>query len=165
MLLHGSCAARGADAVLLLGPPGSGKSDLALRLIHDGWRLVADDQVEVNAVPGRSELQAAAPAALRGMLEVRGLGIFRNLTVAEPPTSLRLVVRLAAGRAEIARLPEPERWDCAGIGVPIVTLHAFDASAHARVALALDAATGVARQVAGAFADDSPPPHPGRAVP
>jgi len=151
MLLHGSCAAQGADAVLLLGPPGSGKSDLVLRLIHEGWRLVADDQVEVEAASGR--LSVASPLALRGMLEVRGLGIFRDLPVAEPPTALRLAVRLAARQA-VPRLPEPEAWHCAGLGVPAVTLHAFDASAPARVALALAAATGRARQQAGAFATD-----------
>ncbi len=151
MLLHGSCAARGADAVLLLGPPGCGKSDLALRLIHEGWTLVADDQVALHVEAEGTRLSAAPPPALHGMLEVRGLGIFRDLPVAEPPPALRLAVHLAADRAVMARLPEPEAWHCAGVDVPAVTLHAFDASAPARVALALDAAMGLAAQVFGAF--------------
>ncbi len=155
MLLHGSCAARGADAVLFLGPPGSGKSDLTLRLLHEGWRLVADDQVEVTAAADGG-LRAAPPEALRGLLEVRGLGIFRGLPVAEPPPALRLAVRLAAARADIPRLPGPETLTCAGVGLPAVTLHAFDASAPARVGLALAAATGAVRQEAGAFAPSSP---------
>jgi len=149
MLMHGSCAARGADAVLLLGPSGSGKSDLVLRLLHEGWSLVADDQVSLTAEAGR--LCAGSPPALRGMLEVRGLGLFEGLPVADPPPALRLAVHLGP-RDRIPRLPEPEAWHCAGLAVPAVTLHAFDASAPARITLALAAATGRAGQRAGAFA-------------
>jgi hypothetical protein len=152
MLLHASAAARGADAVLFLGPPGAGKSDLVLRLIGQGWHLVADDQTRLLPA-GDGTLRAEAPEALRGMLEVRGLGIFTGLPVAEPPPRLRLAVHLAADRAAIPRLPAPATWDAgAGLALPAVTLHAFDASAPAKVGLALDAATGRARQRAGAFA-------------
>ena len=133
--------------MLLLGPPGSGKSDLVLRLIDRGWRLVADDQVAVVAEAGT--LRAAPPPALHGMLEVRGLGIFRDLVVAAPAT-LRLVARLVP-HAEIPRLPEPEAWAAAGITLPVIRLDAFAASATARLGLALDAALGRARQQAGAF--------------
>jgi HPr kinase/phosphorylase len=147
MLLHASSVAREGEAVLLLGPPGSGKSDLVLRLIDQGWRLVADDQVVVSAEAGT--LRAAPPPALHGMLEVRGLGIFRDLAVAAPAT-LRLVARLVP-RAEIVRLPEPECWAAAGITLPIIRLDAFAASATAQLGLALDAALGRAKQQAGAF--------------
>lgn len=134
--------------MLLLGPPGCGKSDLVLRLMDRGWRLVADDQVSLVAEAG--VLRAAPPPALRGMLEVRGLGIFRDLPV-DAPAPLRLVARLVP-RDTVARLPEPERWAEAGIGLPLVRLDAFAASATAGLALALDAALGRARQQAGAFA-------------
>ncbi|TDH62056.1 aldolase [Dankookia rubra] len=147
MLLHASSVAREAEAVLLLGPPGSGKSDLVLRLIDRGWRLVADDQVAVSAEA--ETLRAAPPPALHGMLEVRGLGIFRDLAVAAPAT-LRLVARLVP-REAIDRLPEPEGWTEAGITLPVIRLDAFAASATARLGLALDAALGLARQQAGAF--------------
>jgi HPr kinase/phosphorylase len=147
MLLHASSVAREGEAVLLLGPPGSGKSDLVLRLIDRGWRLVADDQVAVAAEAGT--LRAAPPPALHGMLEVRGLGIFRDLAVAAPAT-LRLVARLVP-HAEIPRLPEPEAWAAAGITLPVIRLDAFAASAAARLGLALDAALGRAQQQAGAF--------------
>ncbi|RYI83621.1 MAG: aldolase, partial [Acetobacteraceae bacterium] len=73
MLLHASSIAREGDAILLLGPPGSGKSDLVLRLLQSGWSLVADDQVALRTEAG--ELRPSAPAALAGLLEVRGLGI------------------------------------------------------------------------------------------
>jgi HPr kinase/phosphorylase len=148
MLLHASSVAREGEAVLLLGPPGSGKSDLVLRLIREGWRLVADDQVALHAEAGG--LSAAPPEALRGMLEVRGLGILRDLEVAAP-APLRLAVRLVA-RAGIARLPEPERWAEAGVALPAIRLDPFEASATAKLGFALDLVLGRARQQAGAFA-------------
>lgn len=143
MLVHGSCASRDAAAVLLLGPSGSGKSDLVLRLVARGWDLVADDQVVVEGVA------VSAPPALRGMLEVRGLGVFRDLAVAEG-ARLALVVDLVA-RESMTRLPLPQSWEPAR--VPRVALHGFDASAPERVAIALDAALGRAVQRAGAFAE------------
>ncbi len=154
MLLHASCAALGGDAVILLGPPGSGKSDLVLRLIQDpAWRLVADDQVAITAEPGA--LRVAPPSPLRGLLEVRGIGIVADLPVAEdPPPMLRLAVHLVP-RPAVPRLPEPATWDCAGVGIPAVTLHGHDASAPAKIALALAAACGGVRLVAGAPATGS----------
>jgi len=149
MLLHASSVARGAEAVLLLGPPGSGKSDLALRLISGGWVLVADDQCVLRAEGGT--VRAEAPPSLRGMLEVRGLGIFVGLPVAAPDTILRLAVRLVPAGA-VPRLPSPATWTgMAGASLPEVALDPGP-SAPAKVALALEAVAGRARQVAGAFA-------------
>lgn len=148
MLLHASSVARGEDAILLLGPSGSGKSDLVLRLMQSGWSLVADDQVALRAEAGK--LRPDAPAPLAGLLEVRGLGLFGPFPRAVAPV-LRLVARLLP-RTEITRLPEPEDWSAEGVTLPAIRLHAFDASAPARLALALDAALGRIAQPAGAFA-------------
>lgn len=151
MLLHASAVARGSDSVLLLGPPGSGKSDLALRLIREGWTLVADDQCTLRLEDGGA-LRAEAPPALRGLLEVRGLGIFAGLDVAGPNAVLRLAVRLV-GRDAVPRLPVPAVWTGPdGASLPEVALNAAAASATAKVALALDAALGRIAQKAGAFA-------------
>lgn len=123
---------------MLLGPPGSGKSDLVLRLLDIGFVLVADDRVEI-------EDGVARPApTLAGLLEVRGLGVMRLPHAAQ--ARVALAVRLGSG----PRLPEPERHE--GLGVPVVTIDAAAASAPARVGLALDCALGRVRQVAGAFA-------------
>lgn len=142
MLVHGSCASRDGAAVLLLGPPGSGKSDLLLRLIGRGWALVADDQVRLDG------LAVAAPPALRGMIEVRGLGIFEGLAV-EEAARLALVVDLVR-REGVQRLPRPARWEPAG--VPRVALHGFEVAACDKVEWALEAACGRLAQRAGAFA-------------
>jgi HPr kinase/phosphorylase len=137
--LHGSCVARDGAGVLLLGPPGSGKSDLALRLLRQGFALVADDQVDV--IDGF----ARPPIALAGLLEVRGLGIVRVPYLSVVKLSLVVVL---AGQHE--RLPVPERH--AELDLPMVRLNALEASAPDRVALALDCALGRVMQHSGAFA-------------
>jgi HPr kinase/phosphorylase len=136
---HATCVARDGAGVLLLGSSGSGKSDLALRLIRQGFGLVADDQVDVIDGFARS------PPALAGLLEVRGLGIVRlpHLSVVK----LELAVMLAGPHE---RLPQPERH--AELDLPLVRLTALEASAPDRVALALDCALGRVTQHAGAFA-------------
>jgi HPr kinase/phosphorylase len=101
--------------------------------------LVADDQVEVI------EGLARAPAALAGLLEVRGLGIVRLPYLSD--VVLNLVVELTD---RIERLPHPERH--AELDLPLVRLNALDGSAPDRVALALDCALGRVTQHAGAFA-------------
>ena len=150
MPLHASCAARDGDGVLFLGPPGAGKSELVLRLIGRGWMLVADDQVELLA-DGADTLIAAPPAPLHGMLEVRGLGIFRDLPVASP-ARLRLAVDLLPAGEQPPRLPQPRRFEAAGRTVPRLALAGHEAASPDKVTLALDAACGRARQVSGAFA-------------
>jgi len=137
--MHGSCVSKDGQAVLLLGPPGSGKSDLVLRLLARGFELVADDQVDI--VDG----VASCPAELAGLLEARGLGIVRLPYRAQ--ARLALIVELD-GRAE--RMPSPNHH--AELHVPVVRIDPVAASAPERVALALDCATGRVSQVAGAFA-------------
>jgi HPr kinase/phosphorylase len=137
--LHGSCACRNGEAVLVIGPPASGKSDLILRLLCRGFDLVADDQVDVT------DGVASAPAALAGLLEARGLGILRLPFAGS--ARLALVVELGA---PVERLPEPARH--AGLDLPLLRLDGHAASAPDRVMLALDCAMGRVSQVAGAFA-------------
>lgn len=137
--MHGSCASRNGQAVLLIGPPGAGKSDLVLRLLGRGFDLVADDQVHIT------DGQVTAPAALLGLLEVRGLGIMRLPSVAS--ARLALVADLSK-RAD--RLPEPAIHT--ELNLPLVHIDAQAASAPDRIIIALDCALGRVEQVAGVFA-------------
>jgi HPr kinase/phosphorylase len=140
MLMHASCAAREGWGVLLTGAPGSGKSDLLLRLLDRGFVLVADDQVEIG-----TDGMARPPEALAGLLEVRGLGLMRLpfLAAARPV----LVAELVAGPAP--RLPEPKRDS--RLRLPAIAIDPRPASAAQLLALAFDSVMGRAIQSAGAF--------------
>lgn len=132
MRVHGTSVALEGDGLLLRGPSGSGKSDLALRLVDGGARLVADDQTEIRRVG--AELHLAAPATIAGLIEVRGVGILCVPAVASAP--LRLVVDLVPPE-RIDRLPEPHFCTLLGVSVPLLALAPFEASAPAKLRVAL----------------------------
>ncbi len=135
VLVHASCVALRGAGVLLLGDSGTGKSDLALRLIHEGWSLVADDRTVLSLKQGR--IVAAAPTTINGLLEVRGLGI---VALKSRPARLKLAVEL--GR-EGARLPVAESWTPKGLksasALPLIRLDGCHPSDPAKVTLALRA--------------------------
>lgn len=129
--VHATTVAIDGAGVLLRGPSACGKSDLALRLIDDGARLVADDRTVLVLRDGIVE--ASAPPSIRGKIEVRGLGIVR-LPDATPAT-LRLVVDLVR-REEIERMPAGASIALLGVALPVLRLDPFAASAAAKVRLA-----------------------------
>jgi len=119
-------------AVFIRGASGSGKSDLAFRLIAQGASLISDDQVELER--RQDKIYAGAIDAIRGLMEVRGIGLLRY-PVADP-SPLRLVIDLAA-REDVQRLPEPQEMDILGVAVPLFRLHAFDTSAVCKLRTAM----------------------------
>jgi HPr kinase/phosphorylase len=131
MLVHATAIAIDGGAILLRGPPGAGKSDLALRLIDGGARLVADDQAELRR--DGSRVWVSAPAAIAGLIEVRGIGILRLDALAEAP--LVMCVDLVPA-AEIERLPQLRFAELLGLTIPLVAVAAFEASAAAKLRLA-----------------------------
>ena len=135
-MVHGTCVDLGGAGVLLRAPSGGGKSDLALRLIDAGARLVADDQVVIQRRGDR--LSASGRPEIRGRMEVRGLGICAVPSVSSAPVAL--VVDLVP-EDEIERLPEPASCAYLGVTVPLVAI-AVNSSAAAKVRLAVAAATG-----------------------
>lgn len=137
--LHGTVAAcwtpAGWRAVLITGPAGAGKSDLALRLIGRGWRLVADDYAHVTASGGA--LYAVAPETISGRMEARGVGIVPACP--RGVTRLSLAIELVDGSADgpVERLPEPAARTIEGVALPLLRLNGFEASAVEKVATAL----------------------------
>jgi serine kinase of HPr protein (carbohydrate metabolism regulator) len=130
--VHATTVDLDGQGVMLRGPSASGKSDLGLRLIDAGARLVADDRTDLT-LSGDAVL-ATAPKELAGRMEVRGIGIVAVAPVAD--TRLVLVVDLV-DVGDMQRLPEPETVDVLGVTLPLVRLSAFEASAPAKVRTAL----------------------------
>src|SRR5690606_35418340 len=110
--VHATCVEIDGVGVLLRGASGSGKSDLALRLIDGGARLVADDRTDLAVEGGR--LFASCPAPLAGRIEARGVGI--GPVPSQPRAWVRLAVDLVAPEA-VERLPEPATSLIAGVAI------------------------------------------------
>ena len=130
--IHASAVAIDGRAVLVGGPSGSGKSDLALRLLDRGFKLVSDDRTIVRR--DGDKLIASAPPNIAGKLEIRGIGIVDMETVDNVPVAL--FVELTS---EIQRLPDENRErPILGVRVPLISIDAVTASAPSKVAIALD---------------------------
>lgn len=130
--LHASCVAIDGRAVLISGPSGSGKSDLALRLLDRGFVLVSDDRTIIRKESSR--LIASAPGTIKGKLEVRGVGIVDMTTASDVPVAL--FVELTS---DIERIPDDSQERLIlGSAIPLVCVDAMTASAASKVALALD---------------------------
>lgn len=137
--VHATCVAlragRNWRGILLRGPSGAGKSDLALRLVEQGGRLVADDQTAL--VPQGRGLVATPPGTLAGLLEVRGVGIVK---LGRPQLLARATIALLVDLVppdRIERLPDPARETLLDVDLPVVALAPFEASAPAKLRLAL----------------------------
>ena len=134
MNLHATCIAIDGAAVLLRGASGSGKSDLALRLIEGGATLVADDRTDL--VREGAAIMASPPPAIAGKIEVRGVGVVEMPSLARAP--VRLLVDLVPPEA-VVRFPEPRREELLGVALPLIALAPFEASAPAKLRAALRA--------------------------
>jgi serine kinase of HPr protein (carbohydrate metabolism regulator) len=132
-IVHASCVVIGGRAVLLAGRSGSGKSDLALRLIDRGATLLCDDYTQVTrrrdgrlfATPGRN---------IAGKIEVRGVGIVEVPHVAEAEVALYCDLE-----APVERLPGPALRRLVGVEVPQAAIAPFEASAPIKVELLMKA--------------------------
>ena len=128
--VHATCVAICGRGVLIAGASGRGKSDLALRLIDRGARLVSDDYTILSAEDGR--LIASAPATIAGKIEMRGVGIVEVEALAEAPVCLFIDLD-----APPERLPEPRTVTLLQKSVPALRLEALEGSAAIKVETAL----------------------------
>ena len=130
--LHASTVASKGRAVLITGPSGSGKSDLALRLIDRGFALVSDDRTVVKRDGER--LVATTAPNIGGKLEIRGIGIVDVESVSDVPVALMVELK-----SDIERIPDDSRERLIlGVRVPLISIDAMTASAAPKVAFALD---------------------------
>lgn len=124
VVLQASAVAIAGRALLIEGPPGTGKSSLALSLIDRGAELIGDDGVTLTR--DGAVLVASPPPNIAGLVELRGIGLAR-LPLAQPaPVALILTL----GGPPAARLPDaplPTR-SLGGVAVPVL---AFDPGALA----------------------------------
>jgi len=123
-------------AVFFRGLSGSGRSDLAFRLIERGHKLICDDQVSFTNRKG--EIYAGAVEANAGLLEVRGVGLVKY-PYEVVPHPLRLIVDLVR-RDDVPRMPDWNTTDILGVAIPTLALHAFDASVAVKVTKAMEIA-------------------------
>ncbi|WP_295630903.1 HPr kinase/phosphorylase [Novosphingobium sp.] len=111
-----TCVAIDGRAVLIEGPPGAGKSSLALALIDRGATLVSDDGVLLTVTGGR--VHAHPHPRIAGLLEVRNLGLVSMPTVADVPVALVLALDHAAERY----VESAEGVTRAGCRIPLLRL-------------------------------------------
>ncbi len=128
---HASCVAIGGVAVLIAGPSGSGKSDMALRLIDRGAQLVSDDYTVITQ--SGAALFASAPSTIKGKIEVRGLGLIEMPSIDHMPLGLYVSLE---GMSE--RYPFEEQYEIIlGLRLRRMIVAPFEASAPIKVELGL----------------------------
>jgi serine kinase of HPr protein (carbohydrate metabolism regulator) len=137
MIRHAGLLAAQVDGrwrgALIEGVSGRGKSDLALRALDHGMRLVADDRTEVFVSGGR--LFGVAPKPLAGLIEVRGLGVMAFTPLKTARIVLR--VRCVAAPDEPERMPRAASEPLLGVQIPTIELWPFESSAAQKLILAL----------------------------
>ena len=135
--LHATCISVNNRGILIKGPSGSGKSDLALRLINDGGHLIADDRVIIKQQ--NTLLLASPPNSLSGLIEVRGIGIVKLHF--QKSCAISLVISLVTPE-KLSRLPKKQHIKIFGIKLPMIHLAAFETSTVTKVHLALSIENG-----------------------
>jgi HPr kinase/phosphorylase len=130
--VHATTVAIEKQGVLLRGPSGSGKSDLALRLINDGAVLIADDRTALTQRDGA--VIAQCPVSIAGKLEVRGIGIVDVPYIEE--AALSVIVDLV-DPDQVERLPVLRTEELLDCRIPSILLAPFEASASAKIKMAI----------------------------
>ena len=126
--IHATCINLNSKGILFLGYSGTGKSDLALRLITlFSASLVSDDRTDVVRISDK--IKAKAPDILKGLLEVRGVGIVNFEYMEE--TTVDVVIKLESEKQE--RLPEKQYYELEGIKLPLFKINPFEVSAPSKV--------------------------------
>ena len=130
--IHSTSVVIDDNGVLILGGSGSGKSDLALRLIDNGATLISDDISICRK--NSNNIYLYCPPEIKGLLEVREIGIITVPFVER--IKLRLVVNLKSNNNE--RFPKDNSFRILGIKIPIINIEGKNSSAVAKIKVKLN---------------------------
>ena len=130
--IHSTSVVIDDNGVLILGDSGSGKSDLALRLIDSGATLISDDISICRK--NSNNIYLYCPPEIKGLLEVREIGIITVPFVER--IKLRLVVNLKSNNNE--RFPKDSFFRILGIKIPIINIEGKNSSAVAKIKVKLN---------------------------
>ena len=130
--IHSTSVVIDDNGVLILGDSGSGKSDLALRLIDSGATLISDDISICRK--NSNNIYLYCPPEIKGLLEVREIGIITVPFVER--IKLRLVVNLKSINNE--RFPKDSCFRILGIKIPIINIEGKNSSAVAKIKVKLN---------------------------
>jgi hypothetical protein len=126
--LHATSIVFCGRGLLLVGASGSGKSDLALRIMDAGGSLISDDYTELSVKD--DQLFGSPPDAIKGMIEVRGVGLLKVPYI----RSARLdVLVMCESKTVIERLPPVIHTNIEGIRLRQLSLYPFESSAVAKL--------------------------------
>ena len=129
LLPNVTAVAIGGRGILIEGPPGSGKTSLALMLIDRGATLIGDDGIELRS----DACLTAYPAdKTRGLIEVRNVGI-----VAAECTGAPVCLLLSLSKTAPRFIDQPAMWDVAGHAVPAIEFRPGDPAQAIRAEYAL----------------------------
>ena len=130
--LHATSVAIEDNGVAIFGDPGSGKSDLALRLIDSGATLISDDITVFSKLEKKINLFGIKNT--KGLLEVREVGIITVPYV--EGIKLKLVVRLTD--KVIERIPKKNQINLLGLKFPKLEINGKNSSSVAKVKVKLN---------------------------
>ena len=130
--IHSTSVVIDDNGVLILGDSGSGKSDLALRLIDNGATLISDDISICRK--NSNNIYLYCPPEIKGLLEVREIGIITVPFVER--IKLRLVVNLNSNNNE--RFPKDTSFRIMGIKIPTINIEGKNSSAVAKIKVKLN---------------------------
>ena len=129
--VHATSVAIHGHGVMITGKSGSGKSDLALRLIDRGAVLISDDCCILT--PSKGKINLSPPETIAGKIEVASIGIVKLNYVSK--VSLRLIVQL---QNSVDRFPmDSQTSDLLGFIVPTIAINPLESSAPIKVELAI----------------------------